>query len=753
MPISVRPPSTAQELEQLVRLRYQVYVEEEGRFTPHLFAEPAIFDAFDTIPHTLNLLAFDEQEPAGFIRLTAESEWGSPLDAHYDLSAVRARCGAAPVTVSMLGVSRKARDRGVAQALILQVIELIHASGYTDVMVVANAQIVPLLRRYQLQEVGTPFHCPRVGQRLSMLHAPTHLLPREAHSILPGHSSRHRVRFEHGELLLHPERPQTSAYFIRRGQVRLSLPRGDGGEHILAEVGPGALIGALERTASGMSLCSAKAIGPVEVLEFPLTPLMSTMKQDTPATFNSTWQPETPQNLIGLLPRAQESMQRLLSRSVEGLAPSGVKLFNHYLAARVIHQLGELGIFRRLEQGPLQPLEVAQERGIEPTHLEALLHFLEQLGWIEHTPEGWRMAPALAHRFDAEHGFLQWLIGAYEPVLDGLPALLRGHARYGHELRRQDREVARSSARISEVYTDPAMYLLLKLEGVSTVADIGMGSGLRLIDICQRLPHLRGVGLDLSELTPSEPWPLPFQRPEQEDRVLVASAWCLTEQMLRPRALAQLLELVTLMGRQKKADLLLLQLPLAVEMLAQKQGFSPSVTAPATPFYAWWTRTLSPVGMERQPELGDAGVKRLQVPAGTPLYGWGDAADGAFLLARGKVELAVGGASQRTPFALVEAGGTFGEEALLEPSTRRWAQALALTDVEVWHLERERLHQRRAADTDIRLLLEQGLLGSLHRLALQQLNPGGISKAVLRRAEQHQRREELQEAQALWRLS
>lgn len=499
MPISVRPPSTAQELEQLVRLRYQVYVEEEGRFTPHLFAEPAIFDAFDTIPHTLNLLAFDEQEPAGFIRLTAESEWGSPLDAHYDLSAVRARCGAAPVTVSMLGVSRKARDRGVAQALILQVIELIHASGYTDVMVVANAQIVPLLRRYQLQEVGTPFHCPRVGQRLSMLHAPTHLLPREAHAILPGHSSRHRVRFEHGELLLHPERPQTSAYFIRRGQVRLSLPRGDGGEHILAEVGPGALIGALERTASGMSLCSAKAIGPVEVLEFPLTPLMSTMTQNTPATFNSAWQPETPQNLIGLLPRAQESMQRLLSRSVEGLAPSGVKLFNHYLAARVIHQLGELGIFRRLEQGPLQPLEVAQERGIEPTHLEALLHFLEQLGWIEHAPEGWRMAPALAHRFDAEHGFLQWLIGAYEPVLDGLPALLRGHARYGHELRRQDREVARSSARISEVYTDPAMYLLLKLEGVSTVADIGMGSGLRLIDICQRLPHLRGVGLDLSE--------------------------------------------------------------------------------------------------------------------------------------------------------------------------------------------------------------------------------------------------------------
>lgn len=260
-------------------------------------------------------------------------------------------------------------------------------------------------------------------------------------------------------------------------------------------------------------------------------------------------------------------------------------------------------------------------------------------------------------------------------------------------------------------------------------------------------------GIRLNLLTPSDPWPLPFQRPEHEERVLVASAWSLTEQMLRPRALAQLLELVTLMGRQKKAGQLLLQLPLAVEMLAQKQGFSPSVTAPATLFYAWWTRTLSPVGMERQPEMGEAGVKRLQVPAGTPLYGWGDAADGAFLLARGKVELCVGGASQSTPFALVEAGGTFGEEALLEPSTRRWAQALALTDVEVWHLERERLQQRRAADVDIRLLLEQGLLGNLHRLALQNLNPGGISKAMLRRAEMHQRREELQEAQALWRLS
>lgn len=252
---------------------------------------------------------------------------------------------------------------------------------------------------------------------------------------------------------------------------------------------------------------------------------------------------------------------------------------------------------------------------------------------------------------------------------------------------------------------------------------------------------------------PDEPWPLPCERPAGADKVMVASAWILTEQMLRARPLAQLLELVTLLACQKQAQQLLIELPLAVEMLAHKQGFLPCSSLKATPYYTWWSRPLHVLGAERMPSLSLGGIERVQVSAGTPLYGWSEEVDAAYVVARGSVELSLGAEAGHTPFALVEAGEAFGEEALLEHATRRWCHAMALTEVEVWRLQASRLRQHRPEDVGIRQQLEQSLVSRLHQLAQGGTPSGGLSKAALRRAELHQRREELKETQALWRLS
>lgn len=491
MPIEVRCARSTSDLDQMMQLRYRVYVEDEARFDPTLFPERRIFDRFDSYDVTTNLIALVDGEPAGFLRMTQESELGSPLDEHYELSELRAGCGAQIATVSMLGVRRSVRDRGVAQALMQSCIRRLHAEQYTDVIVVINAEIRSMLERFSLKKVGEPFYCPRVNQLLIRMRGKVAQLPRFDTREPEGLPQGGRMLFADGETLFRQGDVGGSAWYITRGKVRLTVEALGEAQRPIAQVGPEELVGELELVSSHRRLFTARACGSVEAIQIHSAGLVQQLAKRSDSVQSDSLQK--------MLAGATRHVEEIVNSLHQAPVPSGIRLFNDYLACRVVHLLNELRFFELLEdREAFDCAEMAERMGIGLAHLKAMLVYLVRAGVLSGSGDTFQLSRAHRTTLMEEAGFIHWLLGAYDPMLDGLQSLVTGQARYGHTVKRNDREVARSSAAISRVYTDPYMYELLRLEGVQTIADIGTGSAVRLVEICKRFPTLQAFGLDIS---------------------------------------------------------------------------------------------------------------------------------------------------------------------------------------------------------------------------------------------------------------
>jgi hypothetical protein len=80
MTIRIKVAKTAQELNDVYRLRDQVYVEGEGYFKD--LPGELIVDQFDCTPRMANIIAYDEETrtPEGTFRLNCDSEILLPSD-------------------------------------------------------------------------------------------------------------------------------------------------------------------------------------------------------------------------------------------------------------------------------------------------------------------------------------------------------------------------------------------------------------------------------------------------------------------------------------------------------------------------------------------------------------------------------------------------------------------------------------------------------------------------------------------------
>ena len=82
-----------------------------------------------------------------------------------------------------------------------------------------------------------------------------------------------------------------------------------------------------------------------------------------------------------------------------------------------------------------------------------------------------------------------------------------------------------------------------------------------------------------------------------------------------------------------------------------------------------------------------------EVAAGTPLFREGDEADGAYLVAEGKIEVRRLDAGGRVEVAVLTAGDVVGEMALIEGGARS-ADATATERSRLIHISREEFEQR-----------------------------------------------------------
>ena len=106
MPITVQTANHPAEIDQLFRARHEVYVEEEGVMKAR--PEGRVYDRFDAMPSTENIVARVDGRIVGGCRLVLGSEAGLPSDAYYDFSQYY-QDGSPRASVGMLFVRKEHR--------------------------------------------------------------------------------------------------------------------------------------------------------------------------------------------------------------------------------------------------------------------------------------------------------------------------------------------------------------------------------------------------------------------------------------------------------------------------------------------------------------------------------------------------------------------------------------------------------------------------------------------------------------------
>lgn len=84
MPYSIKVATSPTEVDAVMRLRYDVFVDERG-FMPERH-DRRVFDHYDVLPTTACLLAQVDGKPVGTLRFTAASEAGTSPDSYFDFA-------------------------------------------------------------------------------------------------------------------------------------------------------------------------------------------------------------------------------------------------------------------------------------------------------------------------------------------------------------------------------------------------------------------------------------------------------------------------------------------------------------------------------------------------------------------------------------------------------------------------------------------------------------------------------------------
>ncbi|MEM6931923.1 MAG: GNAT family N-acyltransferase, partial [Myxococcota bacterium] len=139
MSVRIKLAEAPLEVHDILRVRHDVFVEEEGYLPPQ--DAGLLVDHYDALPTTTNLVATVDGNVVGGMRLTLSSDAGMPTDAVFDFTTVTP-LDACLAAGGMLCVRREARmvDRLVT-GLLQMIMYRAWASGCTHICGAMNPRI------------------------------------------------------------------------------------------------------------------------------------------------------------------------------------------------------------------------------------------------------------------------------------------------------------------------------------------------------------------------------------------------------------------------------------------------------------------------------------------------------------------------------------------------------------------------------------------------------------------------------------
>lgn len=176
-------------------------------------------------------------------------------------------------------------------------------------------------------------------------------------------------------------------------------------------------------------------------------------------------------------------------------------LYNAAVAAWAVAAAWEIGALDELaEHRKLDAAEFAARNGLDPL---ATLGVFRALASVEIVlrHDDTVIATDLFDEVNRDRSFFHWLNRGSGELFRQMPALLATRNRVGDFHHRDPAAIAFACREISAVTYDPAFWSAVDRLGpdVGVVADLGCGSGGRVMQLLERFPAARGVGVDIAE--------------------------------------------------------------------------------------------------------------------------------------------------------------------------------------------------------------------------------------------------------------
>ncbi|GGS47511.1 hypothetical protein GCM10010171_48450 [Actinokineospora fastidiosa] len=175
-------------------------------------------------------------------------------------------------------------------------------------------------------------------------------------------------------------------------------------------------------------------------------------------------------------------------------------VFNSAVAASAIGAAWEIGALDHLnEHGKLDVAQFAEDNDLDVDATHALFQALASVGVVERTG-----AHVLTGRHFAEtlraRSLFHWLMQGSGALFAAMPSVLRKANRTGRFYSRDAAAIGYACREINARFFDPVFWSAMAgLDfPVRRVADLGSGSGQRLLEIVRANPGATGIGVDIA---------------------------------------------------------------------------------------------------------------------------------------------------------------------------------------------------------------------------------------------------------------
>ncbi|MFK4105332.1 class I SAM-dependent methyltransferase [Streptomyces sp. NPDC019531] len=177
------------------------------------------------------------------------------------------------------------------------------------------------------------------------------------------------------------------------------------------------------------------------------------------------------------------------------------QIFNSAVAASAIAAAWELGALSELRGGgSLDAADFAARHDLHKQSTKGMFIALASVGVVQRDGDTVTTGPNFDEAYLAKPLF-HWLARGSSSLFAQMPNLLRNTNRVGDYYQRDMEAVGFASREANATFFDPVFWSAMdRLEFVpEVVADLGSGSGKRLMQILERNPKARGIGIDIAQ--------------------------------------------------------------------------------------------------------------------------------------------------------------------------------------------------------------------------------------------------------------